>query len=98
MSDSEKFHEDRANRGVRWAIFGGFLFAFLGILLAFYFGGYSGFLFFKRFYYFPLGLTARTYFGLVIGIILAVAIFWAFGTIGGAFVWWLIYGRKRIER
>ncbi len=87
-------HRPIPPEGVKWAIVSGIFFAALGLILALYFGGYPGFMFFKQFYWFPLGLALRSYFGLIAGTLLGIVIFWAFGTILGALLWWIINGTK----
>ena len=79
----------------RWARVLGLVFAILSLPFSFYFGGYPGFLFFKSFHWFPVGLTLRANFGVLMGILLAVFIFWAFGTVLGAYLWWLFHERKK---
>ena len=95
LPHSEEFHLRFPRQGITWAVRGGIIFAVLGLILGFYFGGYPGFLFFKQFYWFPLPLSVRTYLGLALGVLLGIVIFWAFGTIAGALAWWLVNGRKK---
>ncbi len=90
MKDGEQFHDVKHRVTRKYGFYGGIIGALLGVLLGFYFGGYPGFLFFKQFRWFFLPLTLRTYLGLMLGVILGIFIFWAFGTILGGLYGWLI--------
>gem|GEM_PF-2896429 len=89
--------QSQAGAGIaQWAKWSGLAFALLGLPFSVYFGGYPGFLFFKSFRWFPLDLVVRTYFGAVVGILVSIFLFWAFGTVAGAFIWWLF--TRKTER